>query len=124
MALRSEPSVAPRGARRRRMRLAALLGALGARAALAQSPESDAAAGVAPMPEPDRGYLLPDFRTDWLAKLNVERDRFSMQLGAVLMLDYTWFEQDAASVAQVGVQEDTSDLRELRFTARGKVRAL
>ncbi|MCU0235424.1 MAG: OprO/OprP family phosphate-selective porin [Thermoanaerobaculales bacterium] len=49
----------------------------------------------------------------------IESRWFTLHLGVVPILDYTWLTQDQASVDQVGVQEDDFDIRSARIMARG-----
>lgn len=87
----------------------------------AQSVESDLPPGTT-LPPAD--YAVPDVPDGTLAALQVEdaRDRYSAQLGIVLLpLDYTSFEQDAASLQQVGHQPDEFEARSLRLSVRGHV---
>lgn len=87
--------------------------------ASAQSPESDGVEGAAPPPDPAGGYLVPDAPIDVLTAADVEQDRFSIKLGLAMLLDYSWIDQDAASIAQVGEQSDTGEVRDSRITTRG-----
>jgi phosphate-selective porin OprO/OprP len=68
--------------------------------------------GVAPEPPapPAAGpdYLLPDVPP---AKLVWENDRFWFKPVFAVVTDYTFFDQDAASLEQVGLQDDTGELR-------------
>src|SRR5262245_21969239 len=98
-----------------------LLTVAGFGVAHAQSPESDPIAGAAVTPVPAGGYMVPDAPAEWLRSLDVERTNFSFKLGVAMLLDYTWFDQDSASVAQVGAQEDTGEVRDTRVTARGEL---
>lgn len=92
--------------------------------ALGQSPETDLPSGVAVASDPEDGFLIPDFRERSLTAADLDINRFSFKLGIAALLDYTWFDQDAASVAQVGEQNDTGEVRDLRFTGRGEIRFL
>lgn len=92
-------------------------------AALAQSPESDRPEGAPAVPEPPDGYLVPDARRSLLDAIGFETPGFSVTLGLAMLVDYSWFEQDEASIAQVGVQEDGSEVRDARLTARGDAAA-
>jgi phosphate-selective porin OprO/OprP len=49
----------------------------------------------------------------------IESRWFTLHLGLVPILDYTWLTQDQASVDQVGAQEDDFDIRSARIMARG-----
>jgi phosphate-selective porin OprO/OprP len=53
-------------------------------------------------------YVLPDIDT---TALDYERDRYLLRPIIAILADYTFFDQDDASVAQVGEQEDSPDLR-------------
>jgi phosphate-selective porin len=67
-------------------------------------------------------YALPDLSTKALESINVVKpqDHFSIKFSfAILPADYTWFSQNAASVAQVGVQQDQYQVRSLRGSAYG-----
>jgi phosphate-selective porin OprO/OprP len=58
------------------------------------------------------GYFFPD-----LAEGSLVHDGRLFKIKPIIAIvnDYTWFEQDDASIAQVGVQEDTFELRAARF---------
>ena len=53
--------------------------------------------------------------------LEVGHHLFTLHLGLVPILDYTWFTQDQASIDQVGVQENDFDIRSARIMARGTI---
>lgn len=98
-----------------RLALAAVLGLTAALPAEAQSED---------LPPPPPGYdpavsdLVPEAVLDQTA---VDTKHFSLRLGFVPIVDYSWFSQDPESVDQVGVQEDTYDIRSGRIMARGKL---
>ncbi len=54
------------------------------------------------------------------ALYNYTNSDFSINIGAVILIDYTFFNQDTPSLDQVGLQEDQSDLRAVRGGAYGK----
>jgi phosphate-selective porin len=91
-------------------------------AAFAQSVESDLTPEAELQAQDADAYALPDFGDKTLAAAQIvdEKDRFSVKLGfAFLPADYTFFDQDAESITQVGEQEDQYEVRSLRFMARG-----
>jgi phosphate-selective porin OprO/OprP len=53
-------------------------------------------------------YVLPDIDT---TALDYERDRYALRPIIAIIADYTFFDQDDASLAQVGEQDDSPDLR-------------
>lgn len=108
----------------RSLRTTPLVSIMACATGLAQSPESDAPAGMPAAGEPADGYLVPDAPSDVLTSANVEHPRFSIKAGMAMLLDYTWFDQDDASIAQVGEQNDTGEVRDLRITARGDLRLI
>ncbi|MGH9262219.1 MAG: porin, partial [Acidimicrobiales bacterium] len=59
-----------------------------------------------------RRYLLPDLRPDALV---LDGTHVRIRPIIALIADYSWFDQDQGSVAQVGVQADQADLRAARF---------
>lgn len=65
---------------------------------------------------------MPDVPDDVLVAGNVDNSSFSMKIGIAFLYDYTWIDQDAANVAQVGVQEDTGEVRDARLTLRGDLK--
>lgn len=102
--------------------VALALFALGTGSALAQSVESDVTPESAHLAKDASAYALPDFRDETLesAKYEDGHDRFSVKFGLVVMpADYTTFDQDADSKAQVGNQQDEFEVRSLRLMARG-----
>ena len=70
-------------------------------------------------PPPPKGYVVPDVSDSLLSGLAVRKRDFSLTFGISLLVDYTAFEQDDASVAQVGVQENTLEIREARLSLSG-----
>jgi phosphate-selective porin OprO/OprP len=89
--------------------LVALAGcALGA---YAQDPDTESAgarSGAEDGPPAAQDYVLPDIDT---TELDYEGERYSLRPIIAILADYTFFSQDDASLAQVGEQEDTPDLR-------------
>jgi phosphate-selective porin len=73
--------------------------------AVTAAPEA-ALAQADPLPEP--AYLIPDLPA---GLLSYDGERFQILPVIAIVADYTFFDQDEASVGQVGVQEDTRDLR-------------
>jgi phosphate-selective porin len=91
--------------------------------ALAQSVESDVTPESEHLLKDDRNFamssIVPD-ETLEAAKIEDAHNRFSVKFGFVVMpMDYTSFEQDARSKAQVGNQQDELEARSLRLSARG-----
>lgn len=72
------------------------------------------------LPPPPEGYrpLVPDL-PHTLDTPAVEHRWLTVHFGGAPIFDYTWFNQDAESVEQVGVQENTHDWRSARVQARG-----
>lgn len=68
---------------------------------------------------PDRKFVLTDLPGDALV---YETERVWLKPLIALVGDYTWFEQDDASILQVGSQRDTAELRAARmgFAVRSK----
>ncbi len=87
---------------------------------LAQSEESDLPSGVV-APTPAGGFAFPDVSDKTLADANHEDKFFTLKLGLVVLGDYSAFSQDAASITQVGKQEDKSEFRSFRLMCRGKL---
>lgn len=107
---------------RRGLLLAALLACAPA-IVTAQSVESDVTPESAALVKSDGDFVMssvvPD-KTLAAAQYEDEHDRFSVKFGFVVMpMDYTSFDQDAASKAQVGNQQDELEARSLRLSARG-----
>jgi phosphate-selective porin len=89
--------------------------------AWSQSPESDVTPEAEAQGLDKATYVIPAVPDSTLEELNIEdeKDRFSVKFGIVALFDYTSFEQDAASRAQVGNQEDEFEVRSFRISARG-----
>jgi phosphate-selective porin OprO/OprP len=88
----------------------------------AQSPESDLTPEAEALVKDSSHYVLPDFGDKTLNSMEMtdDKDRFSVKLGlALLPADYTTFDQDAASKAQVGNERDEYEARSLRLILRG-----
>ena len=78
--------------------------------AVEAQPASPTAAAAATEAEPD--FVLPDAPVDLLIH---ETDNYWLKPILAIVTDYTFFEQDDASLAQVGKQGDTRDLRAARI---------
>ena len=108
---------------KRRVVLAVALAAGSIGTAGAQSVESDVPPDAAGLAKDSSAYAVPAVVEDeLLGRLNYEpeHDRFSVKFGLVIMpADYTTFDQDAPSYAQVGNQFDEFEARSLRVMARG-----
>lgn len=85
----------------------------------AASADDTLAEPVAEPSVPGPTYLFPDLADQALI---YDGKRFWARPIIAILADYTFFEQDDESLAQVGAQEDTSDLRALRlgFALRSK----
>jgi phosphate-selective porin len=104
-------------------RLAAAILACGAGPAFAQSVESDVTPESARLVKDSSEFAIPQIVSDQsLQSMQYQdgHDRFAVKFGLVIMpADYTTFDQDAASKAQVGNQRDEFEARSLRLMARG-----
>ncbi len=93
--------------------------------ARAQAPESElppeAGAFEGRIPSSVPGALLPDAPAAAYAATSVSTRGFTLKPGLVLLGDYTFFSQDAASRAQIGEQEDRGQLRAARVMMRGTI---
>jgi phosphate-selective porin len=89
--------------------------------AWSQSPESDITPEAAEQGLDKATYAIPDVPDATLNAMEIEdaHDRFEVKFGIAALFDYTSFEQDAASRAQVGNQEDEFEVRSFRVSARG-----
>ena len=56
-------------------------------------------------------YLFPDRKAE---ALSYEKENYIFRPIIAIVTDYTWFDQDDASLGQVGLQEDSVDLRAFR----------
>jgi phosphate-selective porin len=101
--------------------LATVAACLAASSLWAQSPESDLTPESAALARPESSFVIPDIATSTLEKMQIEdpHDRFSVKFGIVALFDYTNFDQDTDSEAQVGNQEDQFEVRSFRVSARG-----
>ena len=76
-----------------------------------------------PLPAAGQKYLLPDLRQDALV---IDGKRLWFKPIIAVVTDYNWLWQDEPSLEQVGLQENTFDLRAARFglnlRSKGKVK--
>jgi phosphate-selective porin OprO/OprP len=110
-----------------RLAVAALASALAGAAVLtprvwAQSPESEPAPTrgtfePAPQPPPTQGFAVPDVPHD--QQVRAQAHWFTLKAGLATIEDYSSFWQDSNNLAQVGRQQDQSDLRSLRLMLHG-----
>jgi len=91
------------------------------RTSLAQSLESDVTPESAHLVRDPSHYAIPDAAAGWLERLRFDdhKDRFSIKPGLAILTDYTGFRQDAASLAQVGRQDNQFEVRSFRVSIRG-----
>src|SRR5438094_9407716 len=102
---------------------AAALALVWAPEARAQSEESELppARGEfepAPLPPPEQPFLVPDVPQTWLEKFQMREHWMTLKVGVVTLADYTAFNQDSASIGQVGKQHDQWDARAARWMVR------
>lgn len=88
----------------------------------AQSPDSDPANTMVLPPPPE--FRVPDVPDKDLAAAEIDNQHITFRPGLSVLLDYTWFDQDAASLEQVGEQEDELEVRSFRFMGRGTLKFL
>ena len=91
-------------------------------AAIAAAPEPFAENGDALMSDkaPVR-YVMPDLDAGWRPSLALADDLFTITTGMRVVMDVTSFSQDAASLRQVGQQDDVFELRSARLQIYGKI---
>src|SRR6266849_6468747 len=82
----------------------------------AQSEESEPPPALgefeaAPLPPPAQPYLVPDAPQSLLEKFQMRERWFTLKVGVVAIADYTAFNQDNASIGQVGKQKDQWEAR-------------
>ena len=111
--------------------VAALVGALAllvvsAPCADAQSEESRPAPApgefeAKPLPPPAQPFAMPDAPESLAAHTQAASRSFTLMLGVSAVLDYSAFNQDDASLAQVGTQDDQWQVRDLRLMLHGTI---
>lgn len=92
--------------------------------AFAQAEESEPAPArgefeAAPPAPPEEPFLIPDVADAVVERTSVRERWITLKLGIVALADYTSFDQDANSQAQVGEQQDQSEARAARLMLRG-----
>lgn len=92
--------------------------------AQAQSEESEPAPALgefeaAPLPPPDQPFFIPDVSQSFVEQTQVKQRWITLKTGVVLLADYTSFNQDSASIGQVGSQQDQWEARAARLMFRG-----
>ena len=86
----------------------------------AQSTESDLAPGYRPFRKVEK-LLIPDIPDSVLASWHYVDEHITIKPGVSILADYTAFSQDAASVTQVGTQDNKAEFRHIRFSLRGRL---
>ena len=76
---------------------------------------------AAPLPPPEHPFFIPDVPQDMYEKTQVRQRWVTIKFGLVMLADYTAFNQDGASVSQVGTQEDQWEVRSARAMVRGAI---
>ena len=74
---------------------------------------------TAPLPPPDQPFLIPDLPPSFVEQTQIKERWFTLKVGLVLLADYTAFNQDGESIAQVGRQQDQWEARAARLMFRG-----
>jgi phosphate-selective porin OprO/OprP len=64
-------------------------------------------------------YIMPDLAISLAKRWEIKTEWFTLKFGEDIVIDYTAFKQDAASISQVGEQIDQWQPREVRLDARG-----
>src|SRR5262249_39382036 len=91
---------------------------------LAQSPESDVPAGHPVTTTETERWVFPEIPDKTLDELKIDTKLFSLHWGLCVIGDYTAFQQNDASLAQVGKQDDQAEFRSFRAMLRGQVHLL
>src|SRR5258706_54187 len=73
----------------------------------------------APLPPPEQPFFVPDVPQTWLEKFQMREHWMTLKVGLVTLADYTAFNQDTASIGQVGKQKDQWEARAARLMIRG-----
>lgn len=89
-------------------------------AACAQPKESDPAPDYHP-PHRLARLLIPNIPDDMLTAWRYVDGHITVRPGLEVLGDYTAFSQDAASVAQVGTQDNEAEFRHVRLSLRGRL---
>src|SRR6266581_4151021 len=71
------------------------------------------------LPLPEQPFLIPDVPQTWLEKFQMREHWITLKVGVVAIADYTAFNQDSASIGQVGKQKDQWEARAARLMVRG-----
>jgi phosphate-selective porin OprO/OprP len=74
---------------------------------------------AARLPPPAQPFFVPDVPQSVVEQTQVRERWFTLKLGVAAVFDYTAFNQDSASLSQVGRQEAAWQVRDLRLMARG-----
>ena len=82
------------------------------------SPETLAAQPSSTTPVPAPSYLLPDLAPKWMTH---DGPLFTNKIGFAVFYDYTFIDQNAANVEQVGIQRSSDDLRAGRLMLTGTI---
>src|SRR5258708_1989126 len=95
--------------------------------ASAQSDESEPPPALgqfeaAPLPPPEQPFLVPDVPQTLLERFQMREPWFTLKVAVSAVFDYTAFHQDANSLSQVGKQDDTWQVRDLRLMLRRTIR--
>jgi len=75
----------------------------------------------ASLPPPAQPYVVPDLIPSFGEQLKNPKHWITLIVGLSAVVDYDFFNQDAASLAQVGRQEDQWQIHDLRLMLRGTI---
>lgn len=94
--------------------------------AYAQSEESEGAPALgefeaAPLPPPEQAFFIPDVPHSFVERFQMREHWLTLKVGLVTLADYTAFNQDNASLGQVGQQKDQWEARAARLMFRGTI---
>jgi phosphate-selective porin OprO/OprP len=74
-----------------------------------------------PSPAFESALAVLDLPERVLEKIQYSNSWFTLKAGESVLIDYTGFAQDSASISQVGKQDDRWQARELRLSLRGTI---
>ena len=100
--------------------------ALGETRAWAQAEESEPPPlpgkfEIVPLTPPTEPFLVPDVPQSVVDATQIKERWFTLKTGVVLLADYTAFNQNSASIGQVGSQKDQWEARAARLMFRGTI---